>query len=113
MRTRHQTHRGEDGWELNRKMQDRNIAQKESQRHETIVRSSYRQLPCLVRLDFCARFAIRNSIFPGTVTRLVNEDRIPEWVGYLYVPLMLVVESSPDPVQSAYQRHIERWLPTP
>jgi hypothetical protein len=49
----------------------------------------------------------------GPVTRLVNEDSLPEWIGYAYVPLMVVVESSPDPMQSALQEYINLWLPEP
>jgi hypothetical protein len=49
----------------------------------------------------------------GPVTRLVNEDWCPEGVGYLYVPLVLVVESLPAPMRSGFDSYIDLWLPTP
>ena len=49
----------------------------------------------------------------GPVTRLANEATLPEWIGYLYVPLMVVVESSPEPMQSAFQVYTNLWLPEP
>jgi len=49
----------------------------------------------------------------GPVTRLCNEDFLPEWVGYVYVPLLSVVESSPDSMQAAFEDYINWWLPTP
>jgi hypothetical protein len=49
----------------------------------------------------------------GPVTRLVNEDWCPEWIGYFYVPLVLIIETSPEPLQHAFQNYIDFWLPTP
>jgi hypothetical protein len=55
-------------------------------------------------------FFLLYPLSAGPVLRLYNDDLAPEWSGALFIPLLIVVEHSPEPVQSAFEAYCNFWL---
>jgi hypothetical protein len=67
-------------------------------------------------LVWVAMTALVLALYPlsvGPYVRLYNEEMVPEWGGYAYVPVLWLVEVSPEPVGNAFNWYQDLWLPTP